>query len=578
MQPVVRASLYTKDLLFSRHCQELGMAHLHPAAIEWDVHESLEQLAVSKENRADICFIDYELLHDEGFLPLAEFRIKESSPPLVLFLDRDDWEGEARAAAEGISHCLIKGKFDHSRMERMVRFAIERKKVSDEVKHKNLHFSWTGLPNRRLFVSRLQTSLQDLRKNGKGEFVVALFDVDKFGRFNDAFGFSTGDQLLLHTSNRLRTLIGNKAFLSHSSADQFICMWENVSDVSSLTSVLSAIEREFKRPIFLGGQEVVVRIRCGLVVVRQNYSHPEIILRDAARACDRSKLEETKIYSLYEPDQVLRTSRTISGEGEMRRALSREEFEIFYQPMFALPDDKCIGFESLVRWHHPSRGMLLPKDFIPLAEQSGLMVELGDLIMRTACAQAKYWEIMGYGPLKINLNFSAKQFYQYDILRRIRDGLLHSACSPSQLVLEITESTLMNNIKSSLPIIRELADYGVEIALDDFGTGQSSLVSLRQFPLKSLKIDGSFVRGISTHKDQRSIVQAILSLGRHLEKEVWAESVETNSQLEFLSKEGCHGYQGFLVSPALTSGNFTKLLDKGKEALKDKAQSSLNYL
>jgi|GEM_PF-5303636 len=531
--------------------------------MEWDICPNAEDL--TQATHADIFFIDNEVLEEEGFLGLAMKSPDDKTPPIVLFLEKDDWEGEARAASMGIAHCLIKGRFDHSRLQRMVRFALERKKVVEELRFKNLHFSWTGLPNRRMYLSHLQSALHSQKNSGSRGFVSCLIDIDKFGRFNDAFGFSSGDQLLLHTSNRLRTALNGKAFLAHSSADQFLCLWDSVEELSEVTEQLNQIEREFKKPVILNGQEVLVHLRCGLVHVKHNYTHPEIILRDAARACDRTRGHTEGIYTVYEPEALMRSSRLAGSEADLRRALNREELELFYQPLLALPHDQIEGFEVLVRWHHPSRGMLMPADFLPLADQSGLSMELGEYILHTACAQAKTWEVMGFDKLQIHLNLSLKQFYQADILRCIRDGLSKTSVLPRQLTLEITESTLMSNLKSSLPRVRELSEFGVGMALDNFGTGQSSLVSLRQFPLKALKIDGSFIRGITTHRDQRSIVQAILSLGKHLEKEVWAGAVETNSQLQFLSHEGCDGYQGYLVSPALTHGNFTKLLQKNKE-------------
>lgn len=563
-RPTIRARFFTTDTRFIQLCQSNFTSNSQFYEYIVSIHTDL--LVLREECNAentDICFVDTLLLKDKGLFYLREFQAKKYPIPVVALLEQDEWQAEKEVAREGVMHCLIKSRIDKPKFERTIRYARERKKVLDELHQRNLHYSWTGLPNRKLFLKQLRERIKGTFK----PFAIALIDIDKFGRFNDVYGFSTGDKLLLSTANRLQQILGEDFYVSHSAGDQFLILSDKYTTEENFSPIIQDIENEFKRSVVIDEQKVSLKIRIGAVIVSEPVEQVDILLRNAARAAEKVKLEESKWYCFYQTEQVsYRHNKYISWETAIRKALQTEEFEVFYQPIVSLSNQSIVGFEALVRWHHPKMGMLFPRDFLSLAEQSGLTVPLGEYILKSVCAQAKYWEILGHAPLNIHINLSQKQFFQYDILKKMQEGIFHSSCNAAQIVLELSETTVMANPKSALSTMQELAEMGVKIVLDNFGVGQSSLVSINKFPLMALKIDQSFIRMLSVNKESRSIVDAVISMAGHLKKDVMVQGVETTGQLEFLKQKGCTSYQGFLYSPAITAGNFTRILQSHQKA------------
>jgi Amt family ammonium transporter len=425
----------------------------------------------------------------------------------------------------------------------------ERKNFENRLTHLAFHDSLTGLPNRALFMERLSRAMERSKRRPGYHFAVLLMDLDRFKRINDSLGHAAGDNLLKALARRLETCLRSVDTVARLGGDEFAILLEEVKGSREVIQVADRIGEALNAPFDIGGNEVFCGASVGIVLKTQGYEHAEDILRDSDLAMYRSK-ESGK-------DRLAFTSRmrelaveNLRMENELRKGLANGDLVLGYQPIVGVDGQRLLGFEALARWKHPVIGMIPPSRFIPLAEETGLILPLGEWALDEAMRQLGRWrnDIPAALGLFLTVNISSKQFRQPDLVERLRRGLGSSNLPPNLIKLEITESVIMRDAKSSADKLGKLKAVGVKLLIDDFGTGYSSLSYLQRFPIDGLKIDRSFVSGEGDEKDNLEIIRTVLALARNLGLDVVAEGVETPRQLESLKALGCSAAQGYLFA------------------------------
>ena len=423
----------------------------------------------------------------------------------------------------------------------------------------------TNLANRQLLHERLERTLAWARR--KDKLVGVLFiDIDRFRAVNDTFGQDAGDRLLKEVATRLRALAAPRDFIARVSGDEFVMIVPNLpatKDASELASrILAAIHHAYD----LDGQRLYCTASVGISVFPYDAQQPAELIRNAGMAMESVKQHGRNNFQYYRPEMHHTTVRRLELENSLRGALEREEFELHYQPRIELASGRLSGFEALLRWRHPRHGLLTPDEFVPILEDTGLIVAVGEWVMRRACAQIKLWERLGLaGPVAVNL--SARQFHQRDLDKVVARIIGETGIEPQHLELELTESLLMREPEEAARTLRRLESMGVRLAIDDFGTGYSSLAYLRRFPISALKIDRAFIQDLNENPEDAAITQAIIHLAHSLGLKVIAEGVERPAQLEFLRARGCDEMQGYLFSPPLPASELDALLTTRAESL-----------
>ena len=421
----------------------------------------------------------------------------------------------------------------------------------------------TGLPNRSLFQDRLG---QAIARAHRSERLVALMflDLDRFKEVNDTLGHEAGDRVLKEAAARLRTHLREGDSVARLGGDEFTVILEDVEGSDQVRGVAQKLMRAFAEPVALEGRDFFVTLSVGIALYPRDGSQAETLIRRADTAMYQAKSEGRDNFQFYMPDMSVAASERLTLEGSLRRALERGEFTLHYQPVVRLADGEIASAEALLRWRHPQNGLVPPGRFIAVAEQTGLIVPIGDWVLQEACAQAKRWQLAGLRPLRVAVNLSARQFRKAGLAESIRAALRSSGLESKWLTLEITESLLMDNAAASGAVLKSLQEMGVSMALDDFGTGYSSLAYLKHFPIDIIKIDRSFVRDIASDADDAAIVRATIGLAASLGIQTTAEGVETGEQLEYLRAHGCRYAQGYLFSVPLAAEEFGALLAQGR--------------
>ncbi|MFP5349710.1 MAG: EAL domain-containing protein [Gammaproteobacteria bacterium] len=437
----------------------------------------------------------------------------------------------------------------------------ERKLAQQRLTHLAHYDSLTGLPNRVLFHDRLQLAMIDARRT-KRLVAVMLVDLDRFKHVNDTLGHGIGDLLLKQVAQRLLKCVRAGDTVSRLAGDEFALVLPGVSHADNISRLTQRILKSLSEPFDLEGHAVSVSASLGVTLYPNDHDTLEGLLKNADTAMYRAKEVGRNACQFYSAEMHASAERRMTLENHLRRAVDRGEFVLHYQPQVDLASGEIIGMEALLRWQNPDLGLVSPMDFIPLAEETGLIVPIGEWVLRTACAQTRAWQLAGLSPLsRVSVNFSPRQF-QKDVATRIAGVLIETGLLPSALVLELTETSLMLDsdvVRATLDAIDEM---GVQIAIDDFGTGYASLSYLKRFPIDVLKIDRSFVRGIPNDGDDVAITGAIVTMARSLGLRVVAEGVETAEQLTFLRDRGCNAMQGYYYSKPLAVEAFTALLQR----------------
>jgi diguanylate cyclase (GGDEF)-like protein/PAS domain S-box-containing protein len=421
----------------------------------------------------------------------------------------------------------------------------------------------TGLANRTYLLAHLKKLIQRNKRN-QNNAAILLFDLDHFRDINDSFGHNIGDELLIDVSKRISERIRQEDLVCRMSADEFVLVLERLQNKEDVAQVAQEMIDMLSEPFHLSNNiEVRVGVSIGIVLIAENNEFESELLQFADTALFQAKTEGRNCYRFYTDELTASIQERIRYQNEIFHALQNGEFELYYQPQVRIDSNRIIGVEALIRWNHPQKGLINPAIFIPIAEESSLIAQIGAWTLQEACRQGKIWQDQGH-ELHMSVNVSMNQLQYHDLIKIVDDALIQSAFSADNLVLELTESAMMKREEKLLTILHSLRSKGVSIAIDDFGTGYSSYSYLKKFPVDILKIDKSFIDDIPYKKDADAIVKAIIAMSEILEYQILAEGVEYSEQEEFLRENGCHYYQGYLKSRPLPVKEFEKLLGKKK--------------
>jgi diguanylate cyclase (GGDEF)-like protein len=448
---------------------------------------------------------------------------------------------------------------------RLASIGLDNARLVDVAQRGALYDPTTGLPNRELLSDRIAHALAGHRSGDPVSIAVILLDLDRFKVINETLGHAAGDRLLVAVGQRLLNSLRPGDTVARFGGDEFALVLDPVADAAEAHLIAERIGAELHAPFPLNGRDWFLSASLGIALAQPGRSTPDELLREAEIAMVRAKSDTARRQFIFEPSMSDQTLDRLDLENDLRRALERDELRLHYQPIVSLTDNQVVGFEALVRWQHPTRGLVPPLAFIPLAEETGLILPLGRWVLDTACTQAEEWNRMRAAdatPLFVSVNLSARQFTRGDLVEDVGQILARTALEPDALELEITESVLMDQSEAGIRALRDLRGLGVRLVLDDFGTGYSSLSYLKHLPLDTIKIDRSFVAGIEGTAD-RTIVDAVTSLAHGLGIGVVAEGIETPSQLERLRDAGCDFGQGYLFSRPVQAEGTATILRRG---------------
>ena len=436
------------------------------------------------------------------------------------------------------------------------------RELSQKLARLALHDSLTDVPNRTLLSDRLDQAM--MRAHRAGTSVAVLYiDLDRFKHINDSLGHAIGDQLLKSVAERLQTCVRSSDTVSRQGGDEFLVLLADVVQPHDAALCADKIIIALEAPLRIAGHDLRITASIGIATFPGDAADAETLLRNADFAMYQAKYTGRNNYQFFRPEMNANAIERQSVETDLRQAVGRREFVLNYQPKIDLETGAVVGVEALIRWHRPRHGLVLPARFIPVAEESGLILPIGRWVLDTACRQARAWQDGGLAPISIAINVSAVELRAKDFLSNVQQSLEHYRLEPRFLELELTETFMMQDWKSTAEILRALKALGVRIALDDFGTGYSSLSYMKRFPIDALKIDQSFVRDMTSDSDDASIVSAVIDMGRSLNMRVVAEGIQTRDQLQFLKARHCPEGQGFYFAPPVPAEQLTGLLSEG---------------
>ncbi len=478
----------------------------------------------------------------------AEYRIQRKNGGWMWALTR----GTAVRNEDGITYRIAGSHGD----------ITDRKRAEEQLIHNAFHDSLTGLPNRALLHDRLDRSLRRLRRGGESPFAVYFLDLDRFKHINDSKGHEVGDRILMEFARRLEACIRPGDTVSRLGGDEFVVLADDVGSPEDAHHLAERIHEELALPIAIGSEEYFTSVSIGIALSSVDYDLPEQLIRDADTAMYRAKADGRSATEIFNKEMHDRAVAILQLENDMRRALNTSQFEIHYQPIINLRSGRIRGFEALLRWDHPSMGLIQPEHFIPLAEETGLIVPVGWWVLEKACHQMQIWQkqFPSGNPLTISVNISSRQFSEPGLVSRVQGIVSKSGLVPGTLILEMTESVLMKDYHIAGQLVEDLRAIGVQLHIDDFGTGYSSLSHLRHLPTESLKIDRSFIHSMTESSENSEIVRTIVSLARNLGMTSTAEGLETADQLACARSMDCEQGQGFFFSAPRDSDEIETLM------------------
>jgi diguanylate cyclase (GGDEF)-like protein len=483
---------------------------------------------------------------------------------IIVYFSYDRYMREVKASARHAEEAeRARAEAEHERAEQAERhvqelnaYIAEQERISrvleetkEHFRHAAFHDSLTGLPNRAMFTELLKAEIENSKRRDGHMFAVLFLDLDRFKNINDSLGHTHGDLLLVAFAERLERTLRPIDTLARFGGDEFAILLSGMTDATDTVRVAQRIQEELTQPFVLDKNSAFVSSSIGIALSSSGYDRPEDILRDADTAMYRAKENGKARYEVFDHGMHDRAVSRLQLESDLRQAVEQKEFCVYYQPIVCLQSGRLAGFEALVRWNHPLQGLVKPADFIPVAEETGLIVPIGEWVLQESCRQIRECQMAhpSHRSLSLSVNLSARQVAQPDLLPRIKEALAISKLDPRCLKLEITESVVMENAEAAALMFKQLRAMGVQLSIDDFGTGYSSLSYLHRFPLNYLKIDRSFVSRLTTDNDN-AIVRTISTLARNLGMEVIAEGIETEEQYQQLKMLGCEYGQGYLFS------------------------------
>ena len=515
------------------------------------------------EDGTECVLLDLTLPDARRLEALVQLRSVAPDVPIVILSGLDDELLAVTAVQEGAQDYLIKGRVDAHLLGRSINYAIERKRTELELAHQAMHDSLTSLPNRALFLDRLNQALARARRDGTN-VAVLFMDLNRFKLINDSLGHAVGDQLLVAVATRLRKILRESDTAARFGGDEFMILCEKVEDGQGAVEVVRRILNCIEAPFILERDKLFVSASIGIAVSGTGADDsPGALIRDADAAMYRAK-ERGTYYELFDEDMRIQVSERSKAEDALRQAVERSEFRVLYQPLVELSSGKISGLEALVRWQQPDRGLVLPSDFLPLAEETSLIVPIGAWVLKEACRQGQLWRIErpDLELPKFAVNLSASELTHPGLIKTIRSALAETGTDSATLCFEITESVVMDEDDETLETLQTLKELGVSLSVDDFGTGYASLGTLKRFPIDILKIDRSFVAGIGDNHEDAAIVGSLVKLAHDLGMTVVAEGVETKEQLDTLRETGCDIAQGFYFAHPQPAESVGELLSR----------------
>lgn len=509
----------------------------------------------------DAIICDLDLPDSEGISTLKHLISAAETTPIVVLTHCEDDDFTLELLTHGAQDYLIKGQCDGPLVLRTIRHAIERKEADRRVRFLSNYDKLTGLANRELFHDRLRQAIA--RAERSGHLVALLFlDLDRFKTVNDTLGHVAGDELLIAVANRLKQCVRKADTIARLGGDEFTVIVEDVTSTLEVDLICSKLVAAFEKPFVIQRHELHVTTSIGVTFYPTDDLDETALIRNADAAMYKAKEQGRNKFCVFTSDLSAAAVWRMGIESAMRHAVERNEFYLCYQPKFDVLTGQVLGAEALLRWESPQYGLVSPADFIPVAEDSGLIVPIGAWVLRQACVDARGWQRPGKKPLHVAVNLSARQLRGGEFTQTVRAIVAERLIDPRLLQLEITESLLMEDTAASAQVLRDLKALGVDIFLDDFGTGYSSLAYLKKFPIDGLKIDRSFVVDLPGDQDDAAITLAILALSQALRLRVIAEGVENAAQYEFLRRARCDEVQGYFFSKPLRQEDFALWLDQ----------------
>lgn len=482
-------------------------------------------------------------------------------------IERGQWQGEiwnrkkdGETYPEWLTISAIKD--DHGNVVQYVSIfndITERIKQEEHIKYQAYHDALTGLPNRALFTDRIARTIAHGQRH-REEFVVILLGLDRFKRINDSLGHAQGDKLLIAVANRLSESLHEDDTIARFSGDIFGIILKEAKNTDKLLVHVKEIFDKFNTPFIIGNHTIHVTVSMGISLYPVDGSDAESLIKNADTAMYRCKISGKNCYEIYTPTMNEKALKWLCMENDIHKALERDEFVLHYQPQVDIKTGKIVGAEALVRWIHPKSGFMSPGEFIPLAEETGLIIPLGEWVLNRACSQNKEWQDKGLPKILMSVNLSTVQFQNHNLIQRVKEILEDTKLSPKYLELEITESNSMLDADLTSKKLSAFKEMGIKMAIDDFGTGYSSLAYLSNFPIDKIKIDQSFIRGIPQEKEMVAIIKAIIAISNSLNIKTIAEGVETEEQLKYLEVLQCDEIQGYYYSRPVEPEVFEKLL------------------
>ncbi len=559
--------LYKRDIVIV-DAQKKGLADADPKEVgETFDHDPGNEVGQTIADGKPRVFVEKGPEHPEGLaqvtVPLRSNAAAGSPTIGAVILEysgirRELWESALwqihATAAAGLFCALLVGVFGY-------RLARSISSATRQVAYLAYHDKLTGLHNRSMFVLKLDQGLKDAARHGH-RLAVFFVDLDRFKNINDTLGHEAGDHLLKEVSGRFATCLRASDSIARLGGDEFVVMLSGRFDDEHLASVARKILVAVARPIRLCGQEFRVTASVGISVYPGDGVDERSLMKHADIAMYQAKEDGKNNFAFYRAALNQHSIERLAFESSLRHALDQRHFEVHYQPKVDFRTGSIIGFEALLRWNHADLGQVPPTKFIPVAEETGLIVPLGRWVLETACAQHVAWREQGRPPLTMAVNLSARQFGDDHLLDDVRRILRDTRMEPSCLEFEITESMLMHDVERSGQVLRAFRDMGIRLSVDDFGTGYSSLANLRQFPIDTIKVDRSFIRDLAENREDKAIADAIIAMGRTLGMTIVAEGVETREQADFLREHGCDQFQGFLFSKAVSPERIAELIDQ----------------
>ncbi|WP_392534041.1 putative bifunctional diguanylate cyclase/phosphodiesterase [Nostoc sp. C117] len=433
-------------------------------------------------------------------------------------------------------------------------------KLDELIHHISNYDNLTGLPNRDLFCDRLNQNVSQ-SQNPQQLIAVLSLAIDDFTAISHGLEHETSNHLLRAVAQRLTNCMAKTDILGRLSQDEFAIAHIDIFSFEKVISLTSILQSTLAKPFFIDGQHIHITASIGITISDLgDRNSVDLLLQQAHIALYQAKQQGSSQYQFYSPEINAQLQERLALENELHGALERGEMVIYYQPLIDLHTRQITGMEALLRWQHPTRGLVSPAKFIPIAEHNGLIIPIGEWVLRTACAQNRAWQVAGLPPIRMSVNLSARQFEQLNLVELVKQILEKTGLQTSYLELEVTESSLISDIEHSVKTLKKLRELGIWLALDDFGTGYSSLNYLKRFPVNMLKIDRSFVQDVTSNSDSAAVTDAIIALAKSLQLKITAEGVETEEQLEYLQKCGCQEGQGFYFGIPAPTDRITEIL------------------